>query len=109
MSYRRPKKDKDYTQKIIIQKTTITRQIDKEEEPNNYNEDELNDVIKAFEYFDINHSGKIKFLELKKVLSSFGNTMTEDEIYNIFRSAGIEDDNQDIDYMKFIDFWIGNN
>ena len=112
MSYRRPKKEDYYNQEITITKTTITKEANTEDrnEPNNYNEEELNDVIKAFEYFDINHNGKINISELKRVLSSFGNIMTEDEIYKIFRDAGIElDNNEELDYSKFVNFWIGNN
>ncbi len=112
MSYRRPKKEDYYNQEITITKTTITKEANTEDrnEPNNYNEEELNDVIKAFEYFDINHNGKINISELKRVLSSFGNIMTENEIYKIFRDAGIElDNNEELDYIKFVNFWIGNN
>ena len=110
MSYKRSKKDDYYNQEISITKTTITKETNKEEvtEPNNYNEEELNDVIKAFEYFDINHNGKINISELMNVLSTFGNVMTEDEIYKIFRDAGIElDNNEELDYIKFVNFWIG--
>ena len=110
MSYRRPKKENDY---ISITKTTITKEIDNDEDKNqsnNYDEESLNDVIKAFEYFDINHRGKISLSELIKVLSSFGNIMTEEEIINIFRTAGIDLNNtEEIDYIQFVNFWIGNN
>ena len=104
MSYKRGRKDNDYNQEITITKTTITQERD-----NNYNNEDLDEVVKAFEYFDMNHSGRINIYELKKVLSSFGNVMTDDEINNIFRAAGIDqDDNEDIDYIKFINYWIGN-
>ena len=113
MSSRRQKKENDYDQKISITKTTYTQEISNDEDrngSNNYGEESLNDVIKAFEYFDMNHRGKIKISELIKVLSSFGNIMTEDEIYNIFRAAGIEiNNNEEIDYIQFVNFWIGNN
>ena len=112
MSSRRPKKEQDYNQKISITKTTITQELSNDEdrnESNNYDEESLNDVIKAFEYFDMNHRGKIKISELIKALSSFGNIMTGDEIYNIFRAAGIEiNHSEEIDYMQFINFWVGN-
>ena len=109
MSYRRPQKDNYYNQKITITKTTITKETNKEvTKPNDYNEEELNDVIKAFEYFDINHNGKINISELMNVLSTFGNKMTEDELYKIFRDAGIElDTNEELDYIKFVNYWIG--
>ncbi len=104
MSYRRTKKDNDYDQEITITKTTITQERD-----DNYNDEDLNEVVKAFEYFDINHSGRINIYELKNVLSSFGNVMTDEEINNIFRAAGIDkDDKEEIDYIKFINYWIGN-
>ena len=113
MSSRRKKIESDYNQKISITKTTITKEINNENEKNNhnnYNEEELNEVIKAFEYFDINHRGKVSISELIKVLSSFGNIMTEEEIYNIFKAAGIDyNNNEEIDYIQFINFWIGNN
>ena len=113
MSSRRPKKENDYNQKISIAKTTITQELNKDKNMNesyNYDEESLNDVIKAFEYFDMNHRGKIKISELIKVLSSFGNIMAEEEIYKIFRAAGIEiNKSEEIDYIQFINFWIGNN
>ena len=47
--------------------------------------------------------------ELKRVLSYFGDKMSDEEIINIFRAAGIDhNSDDDIDYMKFIDFWINN-
>ena len=112
MSYRRPQKDDYYNKKITITKTTITKETNKEvTQPNDYNEEELNDVIKAFEYFDINHTGKINIEDLTKALASFGDVMTEEEMEKIFREAGININNpeEEVDYMKFINFWIGDN
>ena len=112
MSYKRQRKENDYDQRITITKTTITNQVNRNvKEDNNYNDDEnLNDAIKAFEYFDINHNGKVNILDLKEVLSYYGDKMTEEEINKIFLSAGIDpNSDSDIDYMKFVDFWINNN
>ncbi len=107
MSYNRKRKDNNYEQKITITKTTITS--DKYENNNNYNNEDLDDVIKAFEYFDINHNGRMNISELKRVLSYFGDKMSNEEIINIFRTAGIDhNSDDDIDYMKFIGFWINN-
>ena len=108
MSYNRKRKDNDYEQKITITKTTITKEnIYKNND--NYKNEDLDDVIKAFEYFDINHNGRMNISELKRVLSYFGDKMTDEEIINIFRAAGIDhNSDDDIDYMKFIDFWINN-
>ena len=108
MSYNRKRKDNDYQQKITITKTTITRE-NKYENNNNYNNEDLDDAIKAFEYFDTNHNGRMNIAELKRVLSYFGDKMSDEEIINIFRAAGIDhNSDDDIDYMKFIDFWINN-
>ena len=108
MSYNRQRKNNDYEQKITITKTTITKNSQKEKDKN-YNNEDLDDVIKAFEYFDINHNGRMSISELKRVLSYFGDKMSEDEIINIFSSAGIDyDSDDDIDYIRFIDFWVNN-
>ena len=71
----------------------------------------MNEVKKAFEYFDLNHDGKIKISELTQILSTFGNTMSEYEMNSIFKSAGIiiNNNNQEIDYSRFIEFWLGAN
>ena len=79
-------------------------------EINNNIEDNINDIIKAFEYFDIKKTGKIKIAELTKALSTFGDVMTEEEMFNIFREAGIKiNTEEEIEYIKFINFWIGND
>ena len=112
MSYRRPKIQNKKPKNKIIEKTVEVKEIQNndQEEINEYNEDNLNEVIKAFEYFDMNHSGKIKISDLTKALSTFGNIMTEEEMFNIFREAGISiNTEEEIDYIKFINFWIGNN
>ena len=112
MSYIKPIKENNYYQKLSYTKSTIKNEIVNEEEKNksnNYDDESLNEVIKSFEYFDINHNGKISVSELIKVLSSFGNIMTEDEIYNIFKAADINlNNNEEIDYIQFVNFWIRN-
>ena len=111
MSYRKPKIQNKKQKKKIIEKEVIN--INKEEinENDDYNMDNIDDVIKAFEYFDINHTGKINIEDLTKALASFGDVMTEEEMEKIFREAGININNpeEEVDYMKFINFWIGDN
>ena len=48
---------------------------------------------------------------MTKALASFGDVMTEEEMEKIFREAGININNpeEEVDYMKFINFWIGDN
>ena len=111
MSYRKPKvqnKKHKNKKKEYIQEEVKVIQNDNQEEINEFNDDNLNEVIKAFEYFDMNHSGKIKISDLTRALSTFGDIMTEEEMFNIFREAGINiDSEEEIDYIKFIKFWIG--
>ena len=107
MSYRRinDKNNKDNLKESKEEDKKTTKQ-----KNNNYEEENLEELIKAFEYFDIEHTGKINTSDLIKALSTFGNVMTEDEIYNIFKTAGIElNSDKVIDYIQFIEFWIGNS
>ena len=47
---------------------------------------------------------------MKRVLSYFGDRMTEEEINKIFRVLGIDKiNNENIEYMKLIDFLINSN
>ena len=112
MSYRKPKIEKNQKPlKIKKQKKNI-EYVEEEEEEDDLNGDELNVVVKAFEYFDKNHNGKISISELRHALASYADIMSEDEINDILRKAGIEnqpDNDQEINYMDFINFWIGKN
>ena len=111
MSYRRPKIQNKKQKNIKPENKQEIKEVqnNNQEEIIEYNEDNLNEVIKAFEYFDMNHSGKIKVSDLTRVLSTFGNIMTEEEMFNIFREAGISiNTDEEIDYIKFINFWIEN-
>ena len=111
MSYKIPGKERVYNRQIEInKKVIITQEEDKNDYINNNNNDQnLDDIIKAFEYFDTNHNGKINISELKKVLSTFGEIMSMDEINNIMRSANIDPNEEEIYYKEFINFWIGKN
>ena len=110
MSYRTRLKDNNYENKVNKEKYTLEYEINNNKTENNYKEKNFDEVIKAFEYFDINNNGKIQMKELKRVLSYFGDRMTEEEINKIFRALGIDENNNDnIEYMKLIDFLINSN
>ena len=109
MSYKIPGKERVYNRQIEITKKVILTQKEDKNDYNNNNEENLDDIIKAFEYFDSNHNGKINISELKKVLSTFGEIMTLDEINNVLRSANIDLNDEEINYKEFINFWIGKN
>ena len=74
---------------------------------NNYDEEEIQDVIKAFNYFDMNNNGKINISEIKQILTNYGDIMTENEINNILTTSGIDQNtNENINYMEFINFFL---
>ena len=68
-----------------------------------------NDVVEAFKYFDINHNGKINVDEMREILKSFGEMMTEEEINRIFKTLSInEDKNGYMDYIEFLNLLKNN-
>ena len=75
----------------------------------NFNGNEDINIIEVFKYFDINHNGKINIYEIKQLLTSFGDKMTEEEFNNIIKSVDISIDNNGfIDYFEFIKLWKNN-
>ena len=71
----------------------------------NGNEDN-NNIIEVFKYFDINHNGRVNIYEIKQLLTSFGDKMTEEEFDKIIKSIDISIDNNGfIDYIEFIKLW----
>ena len=77
-----------------------------------YNENDENDeneIVDSFKYFDINKEGKVNIDEIKQILTSFGDKMTEEEFDKIFKSVNINiDKNGFIDYINFINLWKNN-
>ena len=97
------------TEKIEEVKQIEDNNENKDNNDNEDNSNNLDEIIKAFEYFDINHSGKIHITDLTRILSTFGDVMKEEEMENIFKSAGIIiNSDEQVDYIKFIKFWFGN-
>ena len=63
-----------------------------------------NDVLHSFNYFDISHNGKINVDEIKEILKSYGDKMTEDEVNRIFKLFNINvDKNGFMDYYDFLE------
>ena len=50
------------------------------------------DIMKVFNSFDVNRSGKFTTLELKKVAKDIGEDLTEEEIEHMFKKADLDDD-----------------
>ena len=74
----------------------------------NYDNNNINEVINAFKYFDRKNNGKVDIKDLKYSLTHFGDKMTEDEINNIFKKINIDSNpnsNNDLDYIQIINFF----
>ena len=75
----------------------------------NTNENNVDEIIKAFQYFDMNNIGQININELKGVLTSFGNKMSEEEFEKIIKSFNINLDNKDnVNYFEFLNILENN-
>ena len=73
-----------------------------------FNENDENIILKAFQHFDVDNSGKINVEEIKHVLTFLGDIMSEEEVNNFFKSVEI-DQNGYLDYREFIHFWMNND
>ena len=74
----------------------------------NYDNNNINEVINAFKYFDRKNNGKVDIKDLKYSLTHFGDKMTEDEINNIFKKINIDSNpnsKNDLDYIHIINFF----
>lgn len=59
------------------------------------------DYIKAFQIFDKDLTGYIGVGELKYILTSIGEKLTEDEVDELLKGIKVTDDNK-IDYVEFV-------
>ncbi len=95
------KKEKEEINKIENTDEQIKNEFD-------FNENDENIILKAFQHFDVDNSGKINVEEIKHVLTFLGDIMSEDEVNNFFKSVEI-DKNGYLDYREFIHFWMNND
>ena len=80
----------------------------KEANKENYDNNNINEVINAFKYFDRKNNGKVDIKDLKYSLTHFGDKMREDEINNIFKKINIDSNpnsKNDLDYIQIINFF----
>ena len=94
------KKEKDESNKIENIDENNNNEFD-------FNENDENIILKAFQHFDMDNSGKINVEEIKHVLTFLGDIMSEDEVNKFFNSVEI-DKNGYLDYREFIHFWMNN-
>ena len=94
-----------------VKENKIENKIENIEQNNNdfdFNENDENMILKAFQHFDVDNSGKINVEEIKHVLTFLGDIMSEDEVNKFFKSVEI-DKNGYLDYREFIHFWMNND
>lgn len=70
-------------------------------------EKDASDVLNAFKTFDRDNNGVISLAEMKHILESFGENVSDKEIEEIFNEADLNKDGN-IDYQEFIQFWKNN-
>ena len=94
-----------------VKENKIENKIENMEQNNNdfdFNENDENMILKAFQHFDVDNSGKINVEEIKHVLTFLGDIMSEDEVNKFFKSVEI-DKNGYLDYREFVHFWMNND
>ena len=94
-----------------VKENKIENKIENIEQNNNdfdFNENDENMILKAFQHFDVDNSGKINVEEIKHVLTFLGDIMSEDEVNKFFKSVEI-DKNGYLDYREFVHFWMNND
>jgi len=83
-----------------VQKKTVVQ----EEEVNESPETNKEEIIEAFEYFDRDGRGTINKDELRVILTKLGTPMSEEEVDEIFKEAGL-DDQPNVNYREFVEYW----
>ena len=66
-------------------------------------EDE-DEVPRAFKSFDKEHSGSLNISEFRYILTQLGNKFTESEVDTLFKECDLDNDGK-LDYAEFIAFW----
>jgi calmodulin len=83
-----------------VQKKTVVQEEEVEENPESSKEE----IIEAFEYFDRDGRGTINKDELRVILTKLGTPMSEEEVNEIFKEAGL-DDQPNVNYREFVEYW----
>ena len=64
----------------------------------------VDEVVQAFQIFDINGSGKITVDEMKTILLKFTNEFTERDVASIFELIDVDQDGK-VSYAEFAEIW----
>ena len=63
--------------------------------------DSMEEILQAFRAFDKDGNGLISAAYLRHVMTNLGEKLTDEEVEEMFREAGIDDDGN-VDYEKFV-------
>lgn len=64
----------------------------------------VDEVVQAFQIFDINGSGKITVDEMKTILLKFTNEFNEDDVNALFELIDVDQDGK-VSYAEFAEIW----
>ena len=64
----------------------------------------VDEVVQAFQIFDINGSGKITVDEMKTILLKFTNDFSERDVASIFELIDVDQDGK-VSYAEFAEIW----
>jgi calmodulin len=64
----------------------------------------VDEVVQAFQIFDINGTGKITVDEMKTILLKFTNEFNEDDVNEIFDLIDVDQDGK-VSYAEFAEIW----
>ena len=64
----------------------------------------VDEVVQAFQIFDINGSGKITVDEMKTILLKFTNEFSERDVASIFELIDVDQDGK-VSYAEFAEIW----
>ena len=64
----------------------------------------VDEVVQAFQIFDINGSGKITVDEMKTILLKFTDEFNEDDVNALFELIDVDQDGK-VSYAEFADIW----
>ena len=66
------------------------------------------EVLKAFQVFDVRGRGKVALSDLRRFLSSLGEPLSEEDLNDALRFAGIPHDQPELSYVDFLRTVKGN-
>ena len=73
----------------------------------NFSDEEMKDLKKIFDLFDINHTGKIDIKELVESMKSLGYDKSNPTLFQMFNEWNIQEENKKITFEEFVN-WMND-